>query len=482
VDLSAYREEAEAFVSALDREYYLHFSGQKDELEIEPIYERHAGLVTRDAVDRLRESGNRELLDFAAKGLIGQETKHLDAELARREAALEIEVDGERISLRQAPVVQANEPDRERRQRIDAAQRAVLERELQPLYRESFARTSELVRELGWRSVRAMTEDLSGIDLAALAQQTEAFLRDTEPSYEPLVEPRLREELGYGFDRFQRADIGAFFRAPAFDAAFPAERLLERYRHTMSGMSVDGEGVVLDVDERPKKAPRAFCSPARVPDEVYLVIAPHGGREDYETLFHEAGHAQHYSHVDAALPFEDRYLGDNSVTESFAFLFQSLSADPSWLGDALGVANADDVVAQARAAKLVLVRRYCAKLSYELELQDAPGDLDTMPALYSRRLSEAVHVDWPRETWLSDVDPFFYSARYLRAWALETHLRRHFRERFGDAWWASPEAGEQLRALWRHGQRLNGDELLAELTGAQLDFSAMLAEFAEQQQ
>ncbi len=46
MDLNGYRAEAEEFVSAIDREYYLHFSGQKDDFEIEPIYERHAGLFS----------------------------------------------------------------------------------------------------------------------------------------------------------------------------------------------------------------------------------------------------------------------------------------------------------------------------------------------------------------------------------------------------------------------------------------------------
>ena len=39
----------------MDREYYLHFAGHKAELEIEAIYERHARLFARAAVDELRE-------------------------------------------------------------------------------------------------------------------------------------------------------------------------------------------------------------------------------------------------------------------------------------------------------------------------------------------------------------------------------------------------------------------------------------------
>jgi hypothetical protein len=200
-----------------------------------------------------------------------------------------------------------------------------------------------------------------------------------------------------------------------------------------------------------------------------------GGRDDYEALLHETGHAQHYSHTAPDLPVEARYLGDNSVTEGFATLFQYLVTAPGWLASTLGVAEPQAVLQHARAARLVMLRRYCAKLLYELELHG--GGLDgSGPERYAARLSAALHVDWPATTWLSDVDPFFYAARYLRAWALETHLRRLLSDRFGESWFAEPEAGALLRSLWRDGQARDADELLGELSGERLDLAAVRAD------
>ena len=476
MNVDEYRVEAEAFLTALDREYYEHFAGLKDDFEIEAIYERHAGLFSREAVDDLREGDSRILLKFAAEGYVEQAVKELAAEFARLEASLEVDLDGETIPYRQAAVVQANERDPKRRRALEQARNELLEARLNPLLREMFERSRELVRELGWPSVRAMTEELSGIDLAALAGQTEAFLAATEGDYEATVEPRLQAELGLGFDELARADLMAFFRAPSLDELFPEERLLPTFDATLAGLGLQNGSpgnVIVDAEPRPKKSPRAFCAPVRVPEEVYLVLTRIGGREDYETLMHEAGHAEHFSHVDPALPVEFRYLGDNSVTEGFAFLFQHLTEDPVWLERRLGIADPAPVVEQARASKLVFLRRYCAKIAYELELH-GEGGVDGLDELYARRLSDAVHVEWPKASWLGDVDPFFYVAAYLRAWALETHLRRELRDRFGELWFEDPAAGELLRELWSAGQRERADELLQRLTGAELDFSALL--------
>jgi hypothetical protein len=482
VDLNAYRAQAEAFTEELTREYLLHFSGRKDEFEIEPIYDRHAALFSREAIDPLRDSSNRELLRFAVEGHIGQAVKSEEAELARREAALTVSVDGGEMPYRQAPVIQANEPDPDRRAAIDTARNEVLERELNPLIREATERSHALARDLGWTSMRALCEELGGIDLDGLDGQTEAFLAETESAYEPAVEPELERHIALGFEGLRRSDLPAFFRATALDGVFPADRLLDALQTTLAGLGLEGGGagnVIIDADERPKKSPRAFCAPVLVPSEVHLVIPRVGGRDDYDALMHEAGHAEHYAHVDVALQFEHRQLGDNSVTEGFAFLMEHLTTDAAWLEDVLG---ADDDTAQAvrghaHATRLVFLRRYCAKLSYELELHGG-GDLDAMRGVYARRLSDALHVDWPSATWLSDVDPFYYSARYLRAWAFETHLRALLRERFGERWFADGEAGATLRDWWSRGQAAGADELLAELTGARLDFSVLLEDLA----
>jgi hypothetical protein len=336
---------------------------------------------------------------------------------------------------------------------------------LTPLALEMHERTAAIVKELGWPSMLELCEELSGIDLAALEVQTEELLASTEDSYEPVVEPELRRHLGMSFDELRRSDIPAFFRAPDLDAAFPPDRAIPALRQTLAGLGIDIDSqpnVILDAEVRPTKSPRAFCAPVRVPGEVYLMISPQGGRDDTQTLLHEAGHTEHFAHVTPGLPFERRMLGDNSFTEAFAFLFQYLAEEPAWLEDVLGVDGAP-LAGYAKAVKLIFLRRYAAKLGYERRLHAADVNLAAMPGEYSRRLSAAVHVDWPKGNWIHDVDPFFYAACYIRAWACERSLRAHLVDRFGERWYTEPEAGEVLKTIWSKGQCALAEELLEEI-------------------
>ena len=47
-EVDAFRERADRFIADLDEEYYLHFAGLKDTLDVEEIYERYEELTRLD--------------------------------------------------------------------------------------------------------------------------------------------------------------------------------------------------------------------------------------------------------------------------------------------------------------------------------------------------------------------------------------------------------------------------------------------------
>ena len=142
----------------------------------------------------------------------------------------------------------------------------------------------------------------------SVARMTEMLLADgprrkvleigTGSGYQAAILSHLARRV-YTVDRHRRlvreaaATPGAaLMRAPEFDAAFSASAMEDAVRRCMNemGASPDAHGrVIFDTGDRPGKRARAFCSPVRIPDEVYLVLRPHGGQNDWTTLMHELG-------------------------------------------------------------------------------------------------------------------------------------------------------------------------------------------------
>ena len=96
-----------------------------------------------------------------------------------------------------------------------------------------------------------------------------------------------------------------------------------------------------------------------------------------------------------------------------------------------------------------------------------------MAKRYAEILGDALKFDIAEENYLADIDSGFYVTSYLRSWAFESQLRDHLREQYGNDWFARREAGSLLRELWSLGQQPTADELLKDVTGAEIEMSAV---------
>ncbi|MGN6380098.1 MAG: hypothetical protein ACTHNU_14185 [Gaiellales bacterium] len=476
--VSSYRQRLEDMTAEALDEYYRHAAGLKPTLEIAAIYDRYADLSTLEQVHALAEAGaHRELRRFAAEAFVGNGVKHLSEQAANTESELELDWDGGRLPYRAVRPAIMNEPDSSRRRDLYARRCAATDEHLNPILRKAAEQERELTVQVGSPSVLALYEGF-GYDPAGLHRHTQAFLAETEDLYRERIDAMLRDRLGMGLDDASPADMVRLFRAPEFDNGFRAEQAVPALRSTLAGLGVDLDAqhnVELDVDARPTKRPRAFCAPIRVPDRVVLVILPQGGQDDYRALFHEAGHTEHFAHTSRDLPAEQRILGDNAVTEGFAFLMEHLVSDRGWLSARLDFGPIDSYVEFVALSKLYFVRRYAAKLAYELELHGG-APLDSMPARYAELLTAAVGVPYSTTDYLEDVDGGFYCTCYLRAWAFEAQLAENMREQFGRDWYGRRAAGSLVRELWSMGQAQTAEELLADVTGQRLDFGVLADE------
>ncbi len=478
-ELDAYREQADRFIAELDEENYLHYAGLKETLELEPIYARYAELTSLDnaraigqAVDG--DTGVRELWRFASEAHLGELSREHEERLAGLEAGLEATVDGETIPFRMIRPAMANEPDRARRERLEHAREELTEEHLNPVYLDALTTAHEAVPQLGSPTYLELYRRF-GFELDGLAEQCRAFLDSTELLYEESADRLFRGRVGLGLDEAERWDVARLFRAPAWDQAFPKDKMLPALEATLADLGIElrsQQNVHLDVEERPLKTPRAFCMPIEVPERVMLVIKPIGGPDDWHALFHEAGHTEHFAHTSASLPMEAKRLGDNAVTEGWAMLLEHLVSEPAWLERRLDMPRPGDFAAEQAAVLVFMVRRYSAKLLYEIELHGA-DDVTALRPRYVELLSDALKIEPSSVSYLVDVDPGFYASSYLRAWAFEAQLSAHLRERHGQKWFTDRKAGSLLRELWAEGQAHTADELLREVTGASVELGAV---------
>jgi hypothetical protein len=477
-DLRKIRSDVENFSSAMNKEYYLNNAGLKDEFNTSAIYKRYEYLFSRQLI---RETQNRRknasdederklgyLQAFFLEHHLGMVVKELTDEAETMQAKGTIKPDGEEIPFRLAQIRMINEPDREKRERLYRARNEFIDKVNVPLL-ERMRKLHAASKEFGYENYTALFRSAKEIDFRALEKTMRHFINQTGSVYTKRMNEKLRKEIGVSLEEAEKHDISFFFRAREFDKYFKKANMLKTLKKTLANMGIRleaQENIYVDIEERPKKSPRAFCAPIRIPEDIKLVLMPHGGHDDYATLFHEAGHMEHFASVSPDLPVEYKWLGDSSVTESYAFLLEYLLTDENWLRQNIRIDRAEEYLRLLGLYKLLSLRSYGAKLSYEIRLHT--NDIKGIDEVYKRRCEEVLKYKHPANHYLITVDDSFYCAQYLQAWIFEAQLKQFLQKEYGEEWFNTHEAGKYLVRLWANGQKYNVTELAKMLGHANL--------------
>jgi hypothetical protein len=169
----------------------------------------------------------------------------------------------------------------------------------------------------------------------------------------------------------------------------------------------------------------------------------------------------------------------NALTEIYSLLLEHLTQNRAWLTGVVGLPEetARGVAYHAELAELFLVRRYAAKLAYELDFFEDPLEEDRNRQLYATTLSGATRFAYTPQNYLNDMDPGYYSADYLRAWITEAMLRRHLEGAYGQSWFTRPEAGELLLGLWATGEKQENEDVARTIGCEPYDTSYLVEQF-----
>ena len=486
--LTEYRQRFGDFHSNLNRDYDLFFSGQQAKLETNFLYSEYSDLFSRPTIAALRQeldacsraddrSALKLLLAEASHEHLTARVRPLTEEIRAYEAYATLMWEGEITSFPQTTALLQREPNPTKRHDL-AARRAEVIKDIQDLRDERLEKLHAAALDFGAENYLTFYSELRDVAYEKLALQLQPLLTQTESRYVAALSPLLAREANVTLDEATNADLPYFQRLTRFAKFFPAWQLQHAYRETFSGLGIftyKQNNIVIDDQPRPRKSTQAFHFPIRVPDEIKVVFTLTDGARTYASFLHEIGHTQHYAWTSRNLYPEFQWSGDSAVREAFALLFAGLLQDEHWLGDLLKYYESQELRHVLATQKLLRLRRYTAKLNYEVELH--AGKLtSTAGVRYSELLTDAVRVRYDETEHLRDVEDSLAAANFLRASAFEAQLREQLKTKFGSRWWTSHKAGDYLIDLWNTGGRYQAEELAKMIDLGELSFDWLAEE------
>ncbi|RLC41135.1 MAG: hypothetical protein DRH49_05970 [Candidatus Coatesbacteria bacterium] len=474
MELKRIRERCLKFIQEISKEHYLAYSGQSDTINIEKVYDKYNDLSEPDLLkdllkqkERLRNEEERKVRYLSM--LIGELTESrktvaLSDKIGEKKASAKIFFNGEEVSYYQASAMIESISEREKRKEL-LDKINVITDETNDEVKNLWDISHELARYFDYDNYVDFWSKLKGVDYETLAEGMDWFISESESTYRELLSEMAIVELGLEIDKIEPYDTRYLFNMFRFRDQLPGDELIKVVETWTNEWGIDPTAygnVTFDTETRKRKSPRAFCAPVRVPDEVYLVIMPRGGFSDYKSFLHELGHALHYGFANSKYPMEYLYLGDNAVTEAYAFTFDHMMVNPLWVKRYLSLKDPQLFTRYSITYSIFMLRRYGAKIRYELIFHRDGKDSD-MRMTYSDLLRKSTLMKQNDVNYLQDIDANMYVASYLRAWILEAQLNMYLTENYDEDWFRNPKASNFMLDLFSMGQKYTADEIARQL-------------------
>ena len=494
-DLNRIRQQDETFNKEIMLSFYETDAFGKQS-RIAEIYQKYDKLFTDEKLlDFLKKKMEKEkdlrqnkryrfLYRDISGSFLGEKTKKLDDQVLDLQAREKVIVGKDTIAFRDIDGMIFNEKNEIRRKELYYSQGEMTIDKINPVLKQRLDILQSTVRQLGYENYSDYQEKTRWIDFDSLEVICKEFLEKTAPIYRKLLSEAAKKTLNKKIEDIKVYDRARLFRGEDFDKYFPKEKMVRVFKSTMSDMGINlaaQKNIHLDDQDRPEKEPRPATYCIVVPDDIRVLVKPVGGYDDYLSLFHEMGHAEH-SACTKAKEYEFKDLGDYGVAEMFAYIFENIVSNPIFVKDKLGMDQKD--IKEFTKINLLYnissLRSYCAKFIFERQLHS--GNPDPV-AVYQQASTKAQFLSRSRReaemVYLLYGDESFYSVNYLEAWLLDAQLRAKLKEKFGGNWFQKKECGEYLGSLWATGMEYTSEEMVKLIGYDKLDASYLIGNIEE---
>ncbi|MBN1355702.1 hypothetical protein JXA40_05450 [bacterium] len=484
MNLQEIRTRLHSFLIESEDLYWLNWIGVQDEIDIKSLYEKYSEILSLNNLttvqSAMRNSRNpsekhrlQALYGALTLGFLEYRASAHQQKILKLEAETTVNWDGRDIPLRSFGVKILNEPDRDTRMEMIFKKERAIHEKINPVRIEWTEDLFRSIGDLGYKNYIDLCRETQNRDFHSFYLETERFLDRSEDVFRRSLDRFLVRLTGQHLTgRTHEADLTALFRCSVFDGHFPPGGLIPALKNTISPMGFDLDKIQFDMEDRPKKKPRACVSAVNPPSDVRLTVYPLGGYEDYSGLLHETGHAVHFTHEHPELDFEFKFWGDRGFTEGTAYLFQNITLNMDWLHDIVGMTEPDEFLAFNAFMSILRLRRLIAQFRYQYELFDMASTAG-MDRVYKTHMERAHSVQFETGGYLN-FDLEFYSAGYVRARLFEVQLRTYCIRTFGQDWWRNSRTGRFLIPLYRKGRKPRADEVARRLGFDGLDMDLYL--------
>lgn len=260
--------------------------------------------------------------------------------------------------------------------------------QVDPKLKELVRLRNQIAKQLGYDNFFAMKLDIDeiGVDqLISLFDELDELTRKPFGELKQQIDTKMATRFNVTPDELRPWNFGDLFfqEAPPMedvriDELYAGQDLVAATRkyYASIGMPIDDILARSDLLEKDGKSPHAFCTHIDREGDVRVLANMKDNAYWADTIMHEVGHAVYDKYISQDLPWLLREPSHTLTTEGIAMFFGSMSKNPEYLHEVLGVTGKDDYIAAARrslrAEKLIFSRWTQVMVRFEHGLYSNP--------------------------------------------------------------------------------------------------------------
>lgn len=482
MNINEYRAQFAAYHSSLELARYRYHVGSEPEFRIDRVRADYSDLFSPSAltdlqshIDQVRaeaqteSTGVRRLLGAARLEHVEIQANEATRELSICESSIHREWSGETGAPEAMSFCLAIEPGKIRRDELARRLTDVVST-CDDLRVTRLHQLHESAGSLGFGSYGDLIAEATGTNLNQVRRDAEALLKQTEDVHRLATATLVaRDSSAVAASDLSFADLAYLERLPWLDKFFSLQNWSTIYSEMMRGLGIR-------VDKQPNlqmvcvtRSPRdrlAACFSVHPPHDVRLVFHSRKGAWDFAASLRAAAQAQLHAWSSKNLAADHPefiYAQDLATREGYGYLFSLLMLDPKWIFQFLqpvSEAQASELARDVTALLALQVRQLAAETLYAMLLHSvASPSPDHLQAAYVDLNDRATAFHVSPELFLLNLHEGINSAGRLRALAFAAGLREYLRVRYGNCWWTSRKAGDELVDLWNTASRYSVEEL-----------------------
>ncbi|MEK6955931.1 MAG: hypothetical protein AABW52_04700 [Nanoarchaeota archaeon] len=231
---------------------------------------------------------------------------------------------------------------------------------------------------------------------------------------------------------------------------------LESIKNRMKILGFNIDKIYVDDKDRKDKYSSPFCESVKIPTDVRVSYKDEDFLNTLGSIYHEFGHAVHFTSIDKNLEYWKKYYCSEALCETFSTFFEELVSNKDYLTKELKFKEqeGENIVKRSKFNELYAMTFYSANSIFKMEYWKQNMTMEEANEYYNKMIKKYMGMEVDGRYWqLHHILPesVLYVPSYLLARIRASELKKKLEQMHGNEWYNNKESGEWLRELMKPG-------------------------------